>query len=98
MKGNGPTRSSLHDEPFLDEALANAVAEIALQFHGALRRRASGATRALQLLTEIFQKGTIVRKAEDDGDHLSAASLLLHSEPRNDAGGNRLRIQCLTAF
>src|SRR4029077_16419556 len=52
---------------------------------------------ALQLRTEILEKGVVVRQAVHERDGLAAAPLLLHPEPGNHARGDGIAGHALAA-
>src|SRR5258705_13203569 len=57
--------SPLHEEAPGDEQLADALAQIALQFHPLVGRGAARAARALEVLAQLLQERGVVRQAED---------------------------------
>src|SRR5947209_6863615 len=84
-----PAPSALDREPFAREKRADALAQIALQFHAAVADRAAGAARTLQLLGELLQEGRAARQIVDDGHRLAAASGFLDAQLRGDSRGDR---------
>src|SRR5207248_11487811 len=75
----------------LQQEFADALAQIALQFHGAVAGCSAGAARALQLLAQRLEEHPVARETVDDRDGLAAASLLLDSKLCDDPRGDRLR-------
>src|SRR5579862_8622055 len=82
-------RSTLDDEALATQVLADPIAKIALELDRAFRRGSTGATGTLQLLTQLLQKGRVVRQAVDDRDGLATAALFLHTQLRDDSRRNR---------
>src|SRR5829696_3804658 len=95
--GYSTPRSSFHDEPLLLQGIANTIAQIALQFHPVLGRRAAAAAGALQILRQRLKERGVARQAVHDRDRLAAASLLLHAQLGHDTRRNRLVARVLAA-
>jgi len=80
--------SAFDGEPFPGEDRPNAVSDVALKLHGAIAGRSAGATGALQLLGQLFQKDRVSREIVDNRYGLSAAARLLDAQLRDDSIGD----------
>src|SRR5687768_3501517 len=81
---------ALDHEAARRQQVADAVAQLALQLDAAVYDGAAGAAGPLQVLTELFQEGGVVRQAVDNRHGLATAALLLHAQLRGDARRDRL--------
>src|SRR5436190_1902323 len=79
----GLIRNTLSAPSNARRAVAGAVAQISLQLHALVSRRASGAAGALQILAELLEERGVVRQPEHDRDGLPAAPRLLHAQLRD---------------
>src|SRR5258706_2160707 len=84
MGGGRARQSAFDDELLLQEVVADAVAQISLQFDRLAGYGAAGAARALELVTEGTEKGDVTREAGHHGHGLPAAPFLLHAELCDD--------------
>src|ERR1019366_5443991 len=73
----------------LQQILADAVAQVALELDGVVRHGPARPARALELLTELAQKRRIAWQVEHHGDDFPAAPLLLDPQLRDDFTGLR---------
>src|SRR5215216_229974 len=74
---------------FLLQALADAIAEVALQLDAVLDRRATGAAGALQVLRQLLEEALVAGEPVHDRHRFSPAALLLHPQLRDDARRHR---------
>ena len=92
-----PPMSPLDRIALLLENGTHAIAQVALQFHGAVEDGAAGAAGAFELLRQFFQERGVPRQAVDDGDGLAAATFLFHTQLRDNLQRDRL-IELLAAL
>src|SRR5580692_12013473 len=81
--------SAFDRKSFFQQTFAHALAKIALELDGAVDDCAAGAACPLQFLTQVLQKGRVLREAVHDGDRLPATTLLLHAQLGDDPDRNR---------